>query len=295
MAARGIAALKNTASSLWAVTARQAGGAYLAGPELGDALHVCRALSAARIGTTVCYWNDEDDPPGTVAARSLAALAALSRETSNFYLSVKAPALGYDYGLVAEIADLAAALGVRVHFDAQRPETVERTRWLAERALGSAAPLGFTLPGRFRRSVFDAAWAARRGISVRVVKGQVADPAAPELDPRRGVLAVVDALAGRAAHVGVASHDAQLVCDALSRLVAAGTPCELELLLGLPMEPALAVARRIGVPVRVYVPFGSPRVPYHLSDARRNPRVLSWLVRDLGKSLALDFFRIARA
>jgi len=295
METRGIEALKNAATSLWAPLARRASGAYSAGPELRDALRVCSALGAERTGTVVCFWNEEDDPPHAVAARSLAALTAFSREIRDFYLSLKAPALGYRYDLVAEIAALAAELGVRVHFDAQRPETVESTRALAERALLGPAQLGFTLPGRFPRSVTDAAWAASRGMFVRVVKGQVPDPAAPELDPRRGVLAVVDALAGRAAHVAVASHDAPLVREALSRLLAAGTSCELELLLGLPMKPALDVARRMGVAARVYVPFGSPRLPYHLSDVRRNPRVLSWLVRDVGKSLALDLDRRARA
>jgi proline dehydrogenase len=295
MEAPGIESLKSRAASLWDPLARRAGRAYSAGPAVHDALRICRALSAARTGTIVCFWNDEDDTPRAVADRSIAALEACAREIGDFYLSIKAPALGYDHDLVAEIAQSAAARGVRLHFDAQRPETVERTRRLAERAMAGPALVGYTLPGRFLRSTADAVWAVSRGIAVRVVKGQVPDPAAPELDARRGVLAVIDTLAGRAAHVGVASHDAPLVREALSTLVAAGTPCELELLLGLPMEPALGVARKIGVPVRVYVPFGSSRLPYHLSDARRNPRVLSWLVRDVGRSLALDLERLARA
>ncbi|UQA59025.1 hypothetical protein [Polyangium aurulentum] len=294
MEARRIESLKNAATSLWDPLARRASRAYSAGPEVEDALRICRALSAAGTGSIVCFWNAEDDTPRAVTDRSIAALEACAREICDFYISIKAPALGYDYGLFSEIAAIAGALGVRLHFDAQRPETVGRTRSLAERASLGPALIGVTLPGRFLRSLDDAAWATRRGIAVRVVKGQVADPAAPALDPRQGVLALIDQLAGRAAHVGVASHDAPLVQDALSRLVATKTPCELELLLGLPLAPALGVARRLGVPVRIYVPFGSSRLPYHLSDARRNPRVLSWLVRDVGRSLALDIERFAR-
>jgi proline dehydrogenase len=66
----------------------------------------------------------------------------------------------------------------------------------------------------------------------------------------------------------------------LQRLRDGGTPCELELLFGLPMRAVSAVARDAGVPVRVYVPFGAAWMPYALSQLRRKPSTLWWMVKD---------------
>jgi proline dehydrogenase len=97
---------------------------------------------------------------------------------------------------------------------------------------------------------------------------------------RRGFLEVIDRLAGGAREVAVASHDSWLARDALLRLRAAGTPCELELLNGLPKRTMLALAAELAVPVRVYIPFGIAWRPYALSKLGDNPRMLWWLARD---------------
>jgi len=93
-------------------------------------------------------------------------------------------------------------------------------------------------------------------------------------------LRVVDRLAGRGCRVAVATHDHALAGQALARLRDAGTPCELELLYGLPARQSLQAARAAGVPVRVYVPYGHAWLPYGLSQARRNPRILWWTMKD---------------
>jgi hypothetical protein len=75
---------------------------------------------------------------------------------------------------------------------------------------------------------------------------------------------VIDRLAGRAGQVAVATHDPVLAAEALGRLVAAGTPCELELLYGLAAGPVLAATRELGVPVRYYVPWGRGSLTFPL-------------------------------
>jgi proline dehydrogenase len=100
------------------------------------------------------------------------------------------------------------------------------------------------------------------------------------MNPSEGYLNVIDRLAGRARFVAVATHDPKLARAALERLRQAGTPCSVELLYGLPMKPALQVAGELDVPVRVYVPFGHGWLPYSLTQARRNPRVFWWILRD---------------
>jgi proline dehydrogenase len=142
------------------------------------------------------------------------------------------------------------------------------------------ANLSCTLPGRWQRSLQDAEWAIDQGIGVRVVKGQWADPAMPRHDPHRGFLEVVERLAGRARSVAVATHNPELAKACLQRLMEAGTPCELELLFGLPSNAVLTMADAMGVRTRIYVPYGYGWLPYSLLQVRKNPRILWWLLKD---------------
>ncbi len=152
---------------------------------------------------------------------------------------------------------------------------------LVEALVDSGTQVSYTLPGRWRRSLTDADWARERGLTVRVVKGQWADPADPDRDMQAGFLATIDRLAGGQSHVAVASHDVPLANQALRRLQATRTDCSLELLYGLPMKAALAMAQSLGVPVRVYVPYGAAYLPYALGKLKQNPRMAWWLLRDL--------------
>mgnify|MGYP006268091069 CR=1 FL=1 len=69
--------------------------------------------------------------------------------------------------------------------------------------------------------------------------------------------------------------------EAFMRLRRAGTPCELELLFGLPMRRSLAWAAEAGGRVRIYVPYGRGYLPHAVSQLRRNPRFAWWIVKDL--------------
>lgn len=287
--------VKDHLLALWEPLARRASRAYVAGPDLASAREMGRELARARIARVVGFWNEEEMRPEAVFDEQLRALQALAEDGGDRYLALKAPALGFSDERTNAMARRAAEVGLRIHFDAQRADSVAKT-WPLIQAAREISPLvGCTLPGRFASSTKDAELAARLGLSVRVVKGQTADPAAPRIDPRRGFLDVIDVLAGRARLVGVASHDVPLAREALHRLRRVGTPCELELLLGLPLAPSLVMARALGVSVRLYIPYGSRRLPYHLSEARENPKVLGWLMRDLGRSPAEELRHFAAA
>jgi proline dehydrogenase len=241
---------------------------------------VCRELASVKLASTVGFWNGEAATPRQVADAQLAGLAQLARERWDCHLSIKAPPLGYARPLVQEIVDWASRDRVRIHFDSLAPDTVEPTFALISE-LRRPSHLGCTLPGRWRRSLRDAERAIHLGLRVRVVKGEWPDSDGPEPDARSGFIAVVNQLAGRARHVAVATHDAPLAREALERLRAAGTPCELELLLGLPVPPASEVARAAGVEMRFYVPYGQPRLPYRVSDAPSKPSIAWWIARDV--------------
>jgi hypothetical protein len=79
----------------------------------------------------------------------------------------------------------------------------------------------------------------------------------------------------------VATHDAALLGEALRRLARAGTPCEAQLLLGLPLQAPLAAARQVSRPVRFYVAYGHPSLVYSPQSLWENRRIALWLAQDL--------------
>lgn len=112
------------------------------------------------------------------------------------------------------------------------------------------------------------------------MKGEWADPLCDAADGDAAYLTLIDALAGRAAPVAVATHKPALTAAALDRLLAAGTPCELEQLRGLPGRRTLAAARTRGVGTRLYVPLGPGWWPYAIDKALARPHLPLWYLRD---------------
>lgn len=256
--------------------------AYIAGPELEDAIGACRRFASEGLSSTVGYWDSgEDADPREVAEAYLRALSAVHAEGLDAYLSIKAPPLQMSSTWVERIVARAREHDTGVHFDSLFPQAADRTLELVGESLRRHARVGCTVPGRWRRSPGDARAAAALGVMrVRIVKGQWEDPGDPKRDLRAGFLDVIDALAGQPVRVAVATHDPPLARQALRRLRDAGTPCELELLFGLPVNGVRAVARELAVPVRMYVPYGKAYMPYALSQLRRNPKVVWWYLRD---------------
>lgn len=284
MRAYAYATLKRLAYAAVEPLARRASRAYVPGPQLQDAVRWARERAPGAARFTFGYFNGEHEPPAGVELASSLAIAALATlgptPQASGYCSIKPPALGYDGPALQRLAALAARHGQWLHFDSHAPETAEPTLEALEMLVTRYPRLGLTIPGRWARSPHDAAWAARHGLRVRVVKGQWPCPQQPATDARQGFLAVIDRLAGQVAEVAVATHDAELARQAAQRLSARGTACELELLCGLPRHAAMAVARAERLPVRLYVPFGQAWLPYALQQVLRQPRLWPRLLRD---------------
>ncbi len=276
-------AVKTCAKPLLKLASRN----YIAGDTLEDALRVRQRLCRQGLFSSIGFWDTASFSAQQVADQYLAGLDALVGDEQGTYLSIKLPALRFSSELLANVAQKAVATKRRIHCDSHGPEVADRSRALVEEALAAApgVDISYTLPGRWRRSLDDAKWATERGLYVRVVKGEWPDPADPDRDLRGGFLEVIDQLAGRSQRVGVATHDPPLAAEAIRRLRTAGTPCDLELLYGLPTQASIRQARQLGVDVRVYVPYGEAYMPYALSQVKRKPRILVWLLKDMVASL----------
>jgi proline dehydrogenase len=160
------------------------------------------------------------------------------------------------------------------------PQSVQPTFDLLQEALEVYPHFGCTLPARWDRSLDDVSRVVDAQCVVRIVKGQWADPWNSEIDIEARYVEIVRALAGRVPKVLIASHDPEIVEKCLEILIQSDTPCELELLYGLPMGVARIADRKM-VPKRIYVPYGIAYLPYALADLKKRPYVLGWIAKDI--------------
>jgi proline dehydrogenase len=281
--------MKRSALVEWLLPlADRAARRYIAGPGPAHALEACVTLGKRGIASTVGYWNQTAEPPRRIIESCMTTADLMASARVDCYLSVKAPALGFNERLLQALTTRCREQDVGLHFDALGPDAVDRTLALLARLRPEAKHLGCTLPGRWQRSLSDADVAIELGLRVRVVKGEWVADEGNALDAREGFLAVVDRLAGRASHVAVATHDWRLARHALARLRAASTSASVELLLGLPMRPMFVLAESLGVPLRVYVPYGHARLPYRVRAAAGRPEIAWWFLRDLWGGPRID-------
>jgi proline dehydrogenase len=238
-------------------------------PEL--AARSCARLARTGVAVTAGYFHGGEAPPAQVAETWTRLASGLAESGCNAVLALKAPALGFDTGLVLSIA----AAGVPLVFDSLTEPLAGQTLELAE-----ACSAGVALPARWQRSAADAARLRNGHCRIRLVKGEWTDPVTDAADPAAAYLDLVRTLAGRPSTVGVATHDPLLAEEALRILLAAGTPCELEQLRGLPRLRTMAVAKKLGVRVRLYYAFGPGWWPYALDKALARPYLPLWALRD---------------
>lgn len=249
-----------------------------------DAAYAARvALRLRREGYTVTvgHFPADNGHANAIVAANCALAEALASSECDAFLAIKAPPLGFDAARLDAIRAAADKAGLPIVFDAHRFADTDQTLACVNRLLDGHPGTGIALPARWWRSLDDAVALRESSARLRIVKGEWAEPGVPEGDAGERFLAIVRKLAGREAPVGVATHDPALADAALRILLAAGTPCELEQLRGLPRRRTVAVARRLKVRVRVYVPFGEGWWPYALGKALDRPYLPLWWLKDL--------------
>src|SRR4051812_24397870 len=132
---------------------RRRAAAYGAGPGLDDALEACCWLAAYGMAFRRVLGHRPASARGRSRTSTSRPSTAWRARTS---VSVKLSALAFDPALFDELAAGAVASGRILHVDALAADTVDATWPLLEKA-APGGHLGATLPGRWARSVDDAA------------------------------------------------------------------------------------------------------------------------------------------
>ena len=230
--------------------------AYVPGNEIGDAIKVAERFERKGGLSSAAYLNAMGEDPAAIAAVNLQALGDYARPDPRRFLSVKAPALGFDLARIARIAEFARECEACIHFDSHGIDAADRTWDCVEHARRVTPNVGLTIPAAWARSADDAQRALALGLRhIRVVKGAFDLGDLSHADRRARFLALVENLRGRVMRVGVATHDPQLAQQ--------------------------AIAQALGVPARLCVHYGAAWAPYSLAQAARHPQTVAWIVKDI--------------
>jgi len=204
---------------------------------------------------------------------------SLPKDQDAYDLSLKAHAFGYDLGLLQQVSQRAALRNMGIEFDSHGTEAADVTHRVAEKLRIFHDNIVCAVPARWPRSLEDVQWAADHQIGIRVVKGQWPDPKNMRIDHLKNYLAIVERAAARKVKVYVATHNPSIARESLRILQGAGCPCELEVMFSLPLGVTKA-ATKLGIPVRVYIPYGFPYLPYNLTHVHTRPAVALWAMKN---------------
>jgi proline dehydrogenase len=271
---------------------RRLSAPYIAGPRLEDAVRAVKKLNAEGKMATIDVLGEEVSSAkeaDEMRAAYYAVLERIERDRLDAGVSVKLTGLGLelDEELCREnlesVAADAHARGIFVRIDMEHSATTDATLRIYRRLREAGhSNLGVVLQAYLRRTLADLP-----GLDdVRLCKGIYVEPlelAFHDPDEIRGsYLAALDALFDQGSYVGIATHDEQLIVEALRRIGARGLPpdqVEFQMLLGVRAARGDELVRA-GHRLRVYVPFGTHWYEYSLRRLQENPKIAGYVAAD---------------
>jgi len=272
---------------------------FVAGESLADALDVAEALHGEGKGTILDLLGEDvasDHEADDVALTLIGVAKEAASLGFGVELAVKPSQLGARQDLLAarcRLERLAEAAGsdVGVWLDMEGSDLTETTLRLYEALQPSWPGLGLALQAALRRSPADLARLLPLQPRIRLVKGAYLEPTSVAFQRPDEVRHAYRALAERCLEAGcdlaIGSHDRPLVDALLDRagaLGASGSHVEVQVLYGVAPTLAEAVLAR-GVPVKVYVPYGTAWYPYYLRRLAERPANLVFAGRAVVASL----------
>jgi proline dehydrogenase len=262
---------------------------YVAGSRLEQAIATVQRLAQQGCCATIDVLGEsvvERQHAVAAVAAYYEVLEAITANSLPAHVSLKPTQMGLNIDRsfcrdnIAAVLERARTSGIFVRIDMEDSPTTDATLAVYRELVGRyPGGTGVVLQARLRRTFADAAALASPGTNVRLCKGIYLEPrpiAYEERDIIRSAFVhALELLLKGGAHVGIATHDEWLVCEALAiihRLGLAKDRYEFQMLLG--VDPEL---RRIladaGHRLRVYVPFGSHWYPYSVRRLRENPTI----------------------
>lgn len=269
---------------------------YIAGDVLEDAVRVVRGLNGEGYMATLDVLGESVDRRELAEAavtEYMRALRVIRGERLDSNVSIKLTQLGlrldFDFCLanVRALSLSAKEQGNFVRIDMEdstcTTPTLDLYRRLRQEGIDN---VGVVLQACLRRSLADARSLPERS-NVRLCKGIYIEKRVIAYHDRRVVnknfARILEELFDRGFYVGIATHDEDLVWEAM-RLIDLKRPSsdryEFQMLLGVD-EELRGLIRRAGHRLRVYIPYGSHWYAYSLRRLKENPRLAGYVLMNL--------------
>jgi len=269
---------------------------YIAGDSLEEAVRVLRELNGGGCMATLDVLGEE------VNRRELAdaavreyqrALRVVHQERLDSSVSIKLTQLGlkldFEFCLanVRALVQAAREQGNFVRIDMEDSSCTTPTLDLYGRLrLEGFDNVGVVLQACLRRSLEDAR-SLPQGSNVRLCKGIYVEPRTIAYR-NRGVVnknyaRILEDIMDRGHYVGIATHDEDLVWEAMRLIDRKRLPrdrYEFQMLLGVD-EQLRGIIRKAGHRVRVYVPYGPHWYAYSVRRLKENPSIAGYVVANL--------------
>lgn len=271
---------------------------HVAGETLPDAVAAVRKLQTAGCCATLDVLGEfitQESQADATCADYLAALDGIRAAGVDCNVSVKLTAFGLllDQGRCLErvrrVVVAAAQSGnfVRIDMEDSKCTTATLAVFRALREEGHSN-VGVVLQAYLRRTAADIDALAALKPSYRLCKGIYVEPesvAFKGLDPVRANyrLCLERMFASGASRVGIATHDAVLIEDALATLKKLGIAkerYEFQMLLGVTEHLRQRLVRE-GHRMRVYVPFGKDWYGYCTRRLKENPKIAMHVMKGM--------------
>jgi proline dehydrogenase len=275
---------------------------YIAGPELKDAREAVRRINAEGKLATIDVLGEEittEEEAAAIVRAYQDVFADIQRCGLDSNVSVKLTGLGLKLGYdlcrenLRTVVEDAASRGNFVRIDMEDSSTTDDTlRLYRELRESGHDNLGVVLQAMLRRTSSDIAALADLKPSVRLCKGIYLEPPDVAYQDYEAVRAsfvrALEKLLDAGCYVGIATHDEELIEDALGQIRArdlAPTEYEFQMLLG--VRPELGDELVVeGHRLRIYVPFGRHWYAYSLRRLQENPKIAGYVAADTVRRLA---------
>ncbi len=289
-------AIANSVPAIPRPVVRRIAGRYMAGEELDEAIDTIRDLNGEGCVATVDVLGESTESERD-AAESLdqykQVVDGLDEHNLQSGISVKLTGLGLalDEDLcwrnLEEIVVYTGERGRFVRVDMEDSPYTATTLELVLEMHERHENTGAVIQSYMRRSLKDVTRLAGAGVSVRLCKGIYDEPreiAYKDFDVvRQNYVLLLEELLRGGSYAGIATHDEYLVWHGLRLIHQMGLSrdrYEFQMLLGVDEE-----LRRIlvdaGHKVRVYVPFGKDWYEYSTRRLKENPKIASYVARDV--------------
>ena len=267
---------------------------YIAGVGVDDAFRQVRHLREQGACATLDILGEHihsSEEAEVAQSGYLGLLEAIHREQIRSGVSVKLTQLGLNLGFeeclsrIDALVTRAEELGIFVRLDMEDSSCADDTLELHRRLRENHSNLGIVIQSMLRRSLADVERLAAVSANVRLCKGIYVEPHHIAYQDReiirRSFVELLDMLLGAGSYVGIATHDEQLIFEALNlvrRYRLSRDQYEFQMLLGV-AEQLRRVLIDAGHRLRVYVPFGQQWYAYSVRRLKENPQLAGTVAR----------------